>query len=79
MSLSVGSLVDAFVALPLASQMMTGSLVAFLVFGPMVDLKSTLLYLSVFRRRTVAGLVLAALLMNFVIAVAINAVTAGLR
>jgi uncharacterized protein len=78
-SLSVGSLVDAFVALPLASQMMTGSLLAFLVFGPMVDLKSTLLYLSVFRRRTVAGLVLAALLMNFVIAVAINAVTAGLR
>ena len=51
---------------------------AFLVFGSMVDLKSTLLYLSVLRRRTVAGLVLATLLMNFVIAVAINAVTVGL-
>ena len=35
-----------------------GSILAFLVFGPMIDLKSTLMFLSVLRRRTVALIVL---------------------
>ena len=70
--LSIGSTVDAFIALSFAGTFTTGSLVAFLVFGPMVDIKSTLMYLGVFRRRTVLYLVLLPLLMNIVSAVFIN-------
>lgn len=70
--LSICSTVDAFIALSFAGTFTTGSLVAFLVFGPMVDIKSTLMFLGVFRRRTVAYLILLPLLLNSVIAVFIN-------
>jgi uncharacterized protein len=70
--LSICSTVDAFIALSFAGTFTTGSLLAFLVFGPMVDLKSTLMYLGVFRRRAVARLVLVPLVMSLVIAVLIN-------
>jgi uncharacterized protein len=70
--LSICSTVDAFIALSFAGTFTTGSLVAFLVFGPMVDVKSTLMFLGVFRRRTVAYLILLPLLMNIVVAVFIN-------
>jgi uncharacterized membrane protein YraQ (UPF0718 family) len=52
--LSVCSTVDAFVALAYAGTFSDGSLVAFLVFGPMIDIKSLLLMLTVFTARTVA-------------------------
>jgi uncharacterized membrane protein YraQ (UPF0718 family) len=74
--LSICSTVDAFIALSFAGTFTTGSLLAFLVFGPMVDIKSTLMFLGVFRRRTVAYLVLLPLLMNIVIATFINLNTA---
>lgn len=51
--LSVCSTVDAFIALAFASAFSPGAVVAFLVFGPMVDLKSLLLYTRVFRPRVV--------------------------
>jgi uncharacterized membrane protein YraQ (UPF0718 family) len=51
--LSVCSTVDAFVALAYAGMFTDGSLVAFLVFGPMIDIKSLLLMLTVFTARTV--------------------------
>jgi uncharacterized protein len=52
--LSICSTVDAFVALAYAGTFSDGSLVAFLVFGPMIDLKSVLLMLRVFSVKTVA-------------------------
>lgn len=52
--LSVCSTVDAFVALAYAGTFSDGSLVAFLVFGPMIDLKSVLLMLTIFSAKTVA-------------------------
>jgi uncharacterized membrane protein YraQ (UPF0718 family) len=52
--LSVCSTVDAFVALAYAGTFTDGSLVAFLVFGPMVDIKAVLLMLTVFSLKTVA-------------------------
>ena len=52
--LSVCSTVDAFVVLGFASTFTTGAILAFLVFGPMVDIKSTLMFLTVFERRAVA-------------------------
>jgi uncharacterized membrane protein YraQ (UPF0718 family) len=58
--LSICSTVDAFIALTFAGAFPTGALLAFLVFGPMIDIKSTLMFLTVFRRRAVAVIVLLA-------------------
>jgi uncharacterized membrane protein YraQ (UPF0718 family) len=61
--LSLCSTSDAFVASSFATTFSAGSLLAFLVFGPMFDIKSTLMLLSVFKARFVAALaVLAAVL-----------------
>ena len=56
--LSICSTVDSFVALAFVNTFSAGSVFAFLVFGPMVDIKSTMLYLRVFRRKIVLYLVL---------------------
>ncbi|MDJ0737169.1 MAG: permease [Nostocaceae cyanobacterium] len=50
---SICSTVDSFFALSFASTFTSGSLLAFLVFGPMIDLKGIGLMLSVFKPRTV--------------------------
>lgn len=47
--LSLCSTSDAFVASSFATTFTSGSLLTFLVFGPMIDLKNTLMLLSVFR------------------------------
>jgi uncharacterized membrane protein YraQ (UPF0718 family) len=70
--LSICSTVDAFIALSFAGTFTTGSVLAFLVYGPMIDIKSTLMFLGVFRRRTVLYLVLLPLAMTMVLSVAIN-------
>ncbi len=67
--LSVCSTVDAFIALAFSNAFTTGSLFGFLVFGPMVDIKSSLLFLGVFRRRTVLYLILLPLTLVAVIGV----------
>lgn len=46
---SICSTVDAFFALSFASTFTTGSLLAFLIFGPMIDLKNFALLVTVFR------------------------------
>ncbi len=51
--ISICSTVDAFFALSFAASFTTSSLLAFLVFGPMIDLKSVGLMLSVFKPRIV--------------------------
>lgn len=50
---SICSTVDSFFALSFASTFTSGSLLAFLVFGPMIDLKAVGLMLSIFKARTV--------------------------
>ena len=70
--LSVCSTVDAFIALAFSSAFTTGSLFGFLVFGPMVDVKSALLFLGIFRRRTVLYLILLPLALVAVIGVLWN-------
>ena len=70
--LSVCSTVDAFLALSFVNTFTTGSIIAFLVFGPMVDIKSTLMFLGVFRRRVVLYLIILPLLAAIVIGLAIN-------
>jgi uncharacterized membrane protein YraQ (UPF0718 family) len=56
--LSICSVVDAFVALSLTGLVSSGAMLAFLVFGPVVDVKSVLLYGTVLRWRTVIMLVI---------------------
>jgi uncharacterized membrane protein YraQ (UPF0718 family) len=70
--LSICSTVDAFVALSFVGTFSFGSILAFLVFGPMVDIKSTLMYLQVFRRKPVAYLVLLPFLMSLLAGIALN-------
>ncbi len=70
--LSVCSTVDAFIALAFTGTFTTGSVVAFLTFGPMIDIKSTLMFAGVFRPRTVVYLVLLPFLMTLLTGVWIN-------
>ena len=70
--LSICSTVDAFVALSFTNSFTTGSILAFLVFGPMVDIKSSLMFMGVFKRRVVVYLILLPLLFSLVISVFIN-------
>jgi uncharacterized membrane protein YraQ (UPF0718 family) len=70
--LSVCSTVDAFLSLAFASSFTTASLLAFLVFGPMVDIKSTLMFLGVFKQRVVVYLILLPLQLVFLLAVFAN-------
>jgi len=55
--LSVCSTVDAFLALAFKGTFTTGAIVSFLSFGPMVDIKSTLMFLGVFQRKVVLYLI----------------------
>ncbi len=72
--LSVCSTVDAFLALAFVNTFTTGSLLAFLSFGPMVDIKSTMMFLGVFKRPVVAILIVVPFIMSFVIGTLINLV-----
>lgn len=73
--LSICSTVDAFIARTFIGTFTTGSILAFLVFGPMVDIKSILMFLGVFRPRPVVYLVLLPLIMVILAAVTINLYT----
>ena len=70
--LSVCSSVDAFLALAFTTTFAPASILAFLVFGPMVDVKSTLLFLSVFRTRAVVYLVALPLVLTFAAALIVH-------
>lgn len=68
--LSVCSTVDAFLALALSATFGPGALLAFLVFGPMIDVKSTLMFLTTLTPRAVALIV--ALVVPLVIAAGVS-------
>lgn len=70
--LSVCSTVDSFLALAFVNSFTTGAIVSFLSFGPMVDIKSTLMFSGVFRPRVVAYLVLLPFMLNLLAGVCIN-------
>ncbi len=72
--LSICSTVDAFIALAFVGTFSQGAVLAFLVFGPMVDIKSTLLYLRLFKRKPTALLVLLPFLFSLAIGVLWNVV-----
>ncbi|CEJ43440.1 permease [Umezakia ovalisporum] len=69
---SICSTVDSFFALSFASAFSSGSLLAFLVFGPMVDIKSIGLMLTVFHPKTIFYLFALAAQLTFVFTLFIN-------
>lgn len=70
--LSVCSTVDSFLALSFTGAFPTGSILAFLTFGPMIDIKSTLMFAGVFRRRAVMYLIILPLLLTLLVGVWTN-------
>ena len=69
---SICSTVDSFFALSFASTFTTGSLLAFLVFGPMIDLKGVGLMLSIFQPRAVIYLFALAAQLTFGLTLFVN-------
>lgn len=69
---SICSTVDSFFALSFASTFTTSSLLAFLVFGPMIDLKGIGLMLSIFKARAVFYLFAIAAQLTFLLTLFVN-------
>lgn len=69
---SICSTVDAFFALSFAAAFTSGSLLAFLVFGPMIDLKGLALMLTIFRGRAVIYLFALAAQLTFLLTLFVN-------
>lgn len=69
---SICSTVDSFFALSFAATFTSGSLLAFLVFGPMIDLKNISLLLTVFKPRAIIYLFLLAGQMVFALSLIMN-------
>ncbi len=70
--ISICSTVDSFFALSFASTFTSGALLAFLVFGPMFDLKNLGLLLTVFKGRAVLYLFLLIAQMAFLLTLSMN-------
>lgn len=72
MVVSICSNVDAFFALSFASTFTPGSIVAFLLVGPLVDVKMLALMRTTFTTRTLAGIVAVVVLSAFAIGAVVN-------
>ncbi len=72
MIVSICSNVDAFFALSFASTFTPGSITAFLIVGPLVDVKMLTLLRTTFTARVLAGMVVTVLLAAFALATAVN-------
>lgn len=69
---SICSTVDSFFALAFSATFTSGSLLAFLVFGPMIDLKAIGLMLSVFKGRAIVYLFALAAQLTFLLTLFVN-------
>ncbi|WP_309067903.1 permease [Microbacterium sp.] len=74
MTVAICSNVDAFFALSFASTFSPGSIVVFLLVGPLVDVKMLALMRTTFTWRTLAGIVAVVLLAAFGIGIGVNLV-----
>ena len=72
MVVSICSNVDSFFALSFASTFTPGSIVAFLLVGPLVDVKMLALLRTTFTTRALAGVVVVVVLSAFAIATGVN-------
>ncbi|MBW4679347.1 MAG: permease [Microcoleus vaginatus WJT46-NPBG5] len=69
---SICSTVDSFFALSFATTFTSGSLLAFLVFGPMIDLKGIGLMLLLFKKKAVIYLFVLAAQLTFLLTLLVN-------
>ena len=72
MIVSICSNVDAFFALSFASTFTPGSIVAFLLVGPLVDVKMLALLRTTFRTRVLAGVVVIVVLFAIAVGSVVN-------
>ena len=72
MTVAICSNVDAFFALSFASTFSSGAVVAFLLVGPLVDVKMLALMRTTFTTRTLAGIVGVVVLAAFAIGIGVN-------
>jgi len=72
--LSLCSEADAFIAATFVGQFTTGSIMAFMIFGPMIDVKNTLMLLEGFKAKFVYRLIAITSLVCFTLAILINLV-----
>jgi uncharacterized membrane protein YraQ (UPF0718 family) len=70
--ISICSNVDAFFVLPFASTFLPGSIVAFLVFGPMIDIKMLALMRTTFTTRVLIQVTVLVALMSALIGLVVN-------
>lgn len=70
--ISMCSNVDAFFAMAFTDSFTNGSLLAFLVFGPMIDIKAVSMLYSTFKTGAIALMVLVVFLMTFMFSLAVN-------
>ncbi|NJM06751.1 hypothetical protein HC891_12045 [Candidatus Gracilibacteria bacterium] len=70
--LSICSTVDSFIALSFVGTFSPGAIIAFLVFGPMIDIKSTFMLTTTFRRGAIALIILLCFQFTLLAGVAIN-------
>ena len=72
MTVAICSNVDAFFALSFASTFSSGAIVAFLLVGPLVDIKMLALMRTTFTSRTLVGIVAIVLASAFAIGIGVN-------
>jgi uncharacterized membrane protein YraQ (UPF0718 family) len=70
--ISICSNVDAFFVLPFASTFLPGSIVVFLVFGPMIDIKMLALMRTTFRTRVLLQITAVVALSSALIGLVVN-------
>lgn len=70
--LAVCSETDAFIARTFVGQFTTGSIIAFLIFGPMIDIKNTLMLSGTFKIKFIIKLILVIFLVCFIIGEVVN-------
>lgn len=75
--LSICSEADAFIAGTFVGQFTTGSLLAFLIFGPMLDIKNTLMLMGGFKKRYLLLLIISIIVVCYLIGTSINLVELG--
>lgn len=72
MTVAICSNVDAFFALSFASTLSSGALIAFLLVGPLVDIKMLALLRTTFTTRTLVGVVAVVVMSAFAIGIGVN-------
>jgi uncharacterized membrane protein YraQ (UPF0718 family) len=70
--LSVCSETDAFIARTFVGQFTSGSIIAFLIFGPMIDIKNTLMLSQTFKAKFIIKLISLIFMVCFTIGIVIN-------